>query len=84
MLYLIDKIKDEEILPHIYDESMDYMGTIVQYSIDESFSRCDFYRNLPPQLAKRLFKAVLTDVIEKYQYFFNDYKLMIYAPSRLI
>lgn len=84
MLYLFDKRKEEELDPNMYDEAMDYMGIVVQFSIAESFSKCEFYKDLPSQLQTRLAKEVLDETITRYKYFFNDYVRLIYAPSLLV
>lgn len=38
---------------------MAYMGTMVRFSIQESFANCEFYEELHPQLQKKLFNEVL-------------------------
>lgn len=57
MLFEIDKLKrvkksnDKTTLPPLmYDETMTYMGTIVRFSIKESFAGCQFWQDLHPQL----------------------------------
>ena len=48
MLFRIDQLKSDEIPPKIYDDSMVYMGTLVRFSIKESFGGNFFYRELRP------------------------------------
>ena len=48
MLFRIDQLKNEEIPPRMYDEALEYMGTIVRFSIHESFAGNSFYRELRP------------------------------------
>lgn len=73
-LYRIDRLKDDDLLPvEMYEESMAYMGTMVRFSIKESFAECEFYRELQPQLQKKLFNVVLGEVSERFEFFFHDY-----------
>lgn len=75
MLFRIDKMMKNVELPHkMYDEAVQYMGTYARFSIDESFARNYFYRELTPQLQNKLISAVLGETIEMYRYFFNDYE----------
>ena len=50
MLFRIDQLKSDEIPPTMYDDAMSYMGTLVRFSIYESFAGNSFYRELRPQL----------------------------------
>ena len=50
MLFRIDQLKSDEIPPKLYDDAMSYMGTLVRFSIYESFAGNSFYRELRPQL----------------------------------
>ena len=68
----------------MYDSAMEYMGTIVRFSINESFAGNYFYRELKPQLQKQLVNEVLGDVIERFRFFFNDYFNKWHCPSKLV
>ena len=84
MLFRIDQLKSDEIPPTMYDDAMSYMGTLVRFSIYESFAGNSFYRELRPQLRKQLVNEVLGDVIERFTYFFNDYFNNWFAPRKFV
>ena len=54
MLFEIDKLKRVKkrnkttMPPLMYDEAMIYMGTVVRFSIKESFAGCQFWQDLHP------------------------------------
>ena len=60
------------------------MGAIVRFDINESFASNSFYRELKPQLQKKLVNEVLGDVVERFRFFFNDYFYNWHCPSRLV
>ena len=48
ILFRIDQVKDEEIPPKMYDETIDYIGAIVRFSIKDSFADCIHWKMLKP------------------------------------
>ena len=79
-LFRIDRLKDGDLPSTMYDEAMADIGTIYRFSINESFADNSFWKSLPPQIKKKLFSEVLSNVIERFDYFFNDYVMNVVAP----
>lgn len=68
----------------MYDEAIDYIGVIQTFSICTSFKEHHFWKGLTPQLQQRLFNSVLSNTINRFEFFFNDYNQNIHAPPLLI
>ena len=51
IMFRMDRVRKNNKLPeYMYNEAIDYMRYISQYSIRESFADCQFWENLHPQL----------------------------------
>jgi len=77
-------VRDAEIANNVYDEAIRYTGIIQRFSVDIAFKKHKFWKDLTPQLQQRLFDQVLCGLVNRFQFFFNDYNLNFHAPQLAI
>jgi len=65
-MFKLDRVRKAKIPEVYYNEAISYIKTVVRHSIKESFADNQFWRDLHPQLRKKLFNIVLSDVTERF------------------
>lgn len=50
IMFRLDRVRKEKLPDHMYDASIEYMRTVIRFSIKESFADISFWRELHPQL----------------------------------
>lgn len=70
----IDSYKNNIVLDdYIYDETLRYIKISTHFSIYKTFKLNDYYKHFSPQIKNDLIFYVMSEVIEKFKFFFNDY-----------
>ena len=50
IMFRLDRVRKAKLPEYMYNDAIAYMRTIVQFSIRESFTENEFWRDLHPQL----------------------------------
>ena len=68
----------------IYNITLSSIATSFRLSTRYAFNENPFYKNLSPQLQKKLVKSTLYSTIDTMEFFLNDYKTDTMAPDTLV
>ena len=69
----IDRIlPGEKINKDIYQKCFDFMRQSFKYSVYNVYHTYPFFKQMPPRLKEKLFKACMTHELKQMAYFFHD------------
>jgi len=73
--YLVDIdriLPGDKIEMDIYDDCLSFMTLSYKYSVYNVFHKYEFFKQMPPKLKEKLFRACMTRECKQMAYFFHD------------